>query len=109
MHQRSCRAIKGLTDETFEVLEETENIDTGHNLNSADSMPTIIPGMKLSRSDDQWKTTNAYFVAALPISEIYHRNISMPIAAMNKIVCNYFHDTFGTIDDTSTLKPISIP
>ena len=42
MHQRSCRVITGLMDETFEVLEETKNIDTSQNLDSAhfDAMHT---------------------------------------------------------------------
>ena len=66
-------------------------------------MPIIKPGIKLPRSDDQWKTTNAYFAAALPISEIDNRNISMQIVAMNSTIYNYFHDNFGTIEDISTL------
>ena len=105
MHQRSCRVIKSLTDETFEELEETENIDTGQELASVDfdSMPTIKPGIKLPKSDDQWKTTNAYFAASLPISEIDHSNISVQIAAMNSTIYNYFHDNFGTLEDTITL------
>ena len=36
MQQLSCRVIKGLTDKTLEVSEETENIDTGQNLYSVD-------------------------------------------------------------------------
>ena len=64
---------------------------------------TITPGIKLPRSDDQWKRTNAYFAAALPISEIDHRNISMQIAAKNSTIYNYFRENFGTIEDTSTL------
>ena len=105
MHQRSCRVIIGLTDETFEVLEETENIDTGQTVDSVDfdSMPTIKPGIKLLRSDDQWKTTNAYFSVALPISEIDYRNISMETVAVNTTIYNYFQDNFGAIEDTSTL------
>ena len=76
MHHSSCRVINGLTDETFDMLEETENIDTDQNSDSVDfdSMPTIKQGIKFPRSDDQWKTTNVYFAAALPISEIDHRN-----------------------------------
>ena len=105
MHHRSCRVIKGLTDETFDMLEETENIDTGQNLDTVDFdlMPTITRGIKLPRSDDQWKTTNDYFAAALPISKIDHRNISTQIAAMNSTIYNYFRDNFGIIEDTSTL------
>ena len=55
MHQRSSRDIKSLTDEACDVLEETENIDTDQNLNSVefDSMPTLKPGIKLPKSDDQ--------------------------------------------------------
>ena len=87
------------------MLEDTESIDTGQNLERVDfdSMPTSKPGIKLPKSDDQWKTTNAYFAAALPISEIDHRNISTQIAAMNSTIYSYFHDNFGTIEDTSTL------
>ena len=50
MHERSCRVIKSLTDETFKDLA---SVHFG-------SMPTIKPGIKLPKSDDQWKTTNAY-------------------------------------------------
>ena len=105
MHQRSCRLIKSLTDETLKELEETENINTGQDLASVDfdSMPTMKPSSKLRKSDDQWKTTNAYFVASLPISEIDHKNISMQVAAMNSTIYNYFHDNFGTLEDTITL------
>ena len=75
IHERSCPAIKGLTDEMFNVLEETENIGTDQNLDSVDfeSVSTIKPGIKLPRSDDQWKITSTYFAAALSMSEIDHR------------------------------------
>ena len=55
MHHRSCRVIKGLTDEMFDMVEETENIDTGQILDRVefDSMPTSKPGIKLPRRDDQ--------------------------------------------------------
>ena len=60
MHQRSCRVIKDMSSETFEVLEQSDFTDTGQDLESVDwdSLPNIKPGVKLPKSDDQWKLAN---------------------------------------------------
>ena len=65
MHQRSCRVIKDMSSETFEVLEQSNFTDTGQNLDSADwdLLPNIKPGIKLPKSDDQWKLANDYVTA----------------------------------------------
>ena len=75
MHHRSCRVIKSLKDETFQMLEETEYNDKGQTLDNIDfdSLPAIKTGTKLPKSDDQWKTTSAVFAALLSISEGDHR------------------------------------
>ena len=43
--------------ETFEVLEQSNFTDTGHDLDNVDwdSLPSNKPGIKLPKNDNQWK------------------------------------------------------
>ena len=71
MHQRSCRVIRDLEEETFESLEQNNLNDTGQNDDNIDwdSLPTIKQGITLPKSDEQWKLANKYFAALMPSSK----------------------------------------
>ena len=67
LHQRSCRVIKDIGSETFEILEQSDFTETGQVL-SVDSLLNIKPDIKVPNSDDQWKLANDYFAASMPMS-----------------------------------------
>ena len=104
MHQRSFRIVKSMTSETFEVLEQSNFTDTGQDLESVDwdSLPNIKAGVKLPKSDDQWKLANAYFAASMPISDIDKTNVELIIETMNSAIYSYFRENCGLLDDSSS-------
>ena len=105
MHQRSCRVIKGLSEETFESLdtdeayEDTDQIE--HNIDFT-SAPKIKAGVKLPKSDFDWKLANDFFAASMPIADVNAVNINDIVSSMNSIIYNYFYMNFGSLDDTGT-------
>ena len=104
MHQRSCRVIKGLENETFESLESND-IDTGQTACNAidwDSLPNVKPGIKLPKRDLDWQSANNYFAAAMPISGIVKSKIDDTLNVMNSVIYDYFRDNFGTLEDSNT-------
>ena len=70
MHQRSCRVIKDLFGETFENQSIDDCLPTTESAPIIDDQINIKVGVKLPRSDDQWKSANEYFQLLLPIHDI---------------------------------------
>ena len=105
MHQRSCRVIKGLEQETFDSVDVNETYDdTGqieHQINS-NSLPTIKPGIKLPKSDYDWKLANDFFTASLPVSEVEGSDINTVVSSMNSTIYDYFHENFGALENTDS-------
>ena len=106
MHHRTCRVVKDLTDETFEFVKENltgsynndiYNEDLDNNITN--SIPDVKPGVKLPKSDDQWKDANLFFMVSLPISGLHSLSIDNSIDLMNSTIYNYFHENFGYSDD----------
>ena len=64
MHQRSCRVVQGLGDITVKDTRDTSDNATGfanpQSSNITVSMPIIKPGIKLPKTDFQWKSANDY-------------------------------------------------
>ena len=92
-----------MSSETFEVLEQSDFTDNGQDLESVDwdSLPTIKPGVKLPKSDDQWKLANDYFAASMPISDLDKTDVELTIETMNSNVYTYFRENCGLLDDSS--------
>ena len=103
MHQHSCCVIKDTSSETFDVLEQSNSTDTGHNLNSVDwdSLPNITPDIKVPKSDDQQKLANDYFAAPMPIPDGDKSDMELTIETMNSNVYTYFWENCGLLDDSS--------
>ena len=73
VHQRSCRVTKGLSKETFESLDIDEAYDdTGQIEYNIDftSTPKIKAGVKLPKSDYDWKLANDFIAASMPIEDV---------------------------------------
>ena len=81
MHQCSCRVIKDMSSEMFEVLEQSNFTDTRQDMDSFywDSLPNVKPGIKLPKSNDQWKLANDYFAASMPISDPEKTDVELTI------------------------------
>ena len=92
-----------MSSETFEVLEQSDFVDTVQDLDSVDwdLLPNIKLGAKLSKSDDQWKLTNDYFAASMPISNTDSTDVELTIETMNSNVYSYFLEDFRLLDDSS--------
>ena len=67
-----------------------------------DSLPNLKPGLKLPKSDDQWKLANAYFAASMPISDIDETNVELIIETMNSTMYTYFRKNCRLLDDSSS-------
>ena len=74
-HQRSCRVIMGLNDKlNYALQKDNEKISGDHsestvNVNLAED--TIVkPGIKLPKSESEWKTANSFFQANLPTEDM---------------------------------------
>ena len=102
MHQRSCRVIQGLSDISIEdnrIYSENANGTTNsYSSNISNTMPVIKPGIKLPKTDSQWKTANDYFHSMLPMSLIDPSNIGDSIVKMNNILYDYFKNTYGVVE-----------
>ena len=106
MHQRTCRVVKDLTEETFEFVEE--NLTVSYNNDNYNeymdnsitkSIPDVKPGVKLPKSDDQWNAANLFFMISLPISGLHWSSIDDSINFMNSIIYNHVYDKFGYSED----------
>ena len=106
MHQRTCRVVKDLTDETFDFVEENltgsynnDNYNEDMDSSITNSIPDVKPGVKLPKSDDQWNAANLFFMVSLPISGLHSSSIDDSIDLMNSTIYNYFYDNFGYSED----------
>ena len=81
-------------------------IDTGQNVSTDidwDLLPCIKPGIRLPKSDLDWKLANNYFVAALSTSGISSSDINNTLQTMNSVIYEYFRENFGILKDANTL------
>ena len=102
MHQRTCRVVKDLTEETFEFVEENltgsynnDNYNEDLSNNITNSNPDVKLGVKLPKSDDQWNDANLFFMVSLPISGLHSSSVDDSIDLMNSTIYNYFYENFG--------------
>ena len=98
MHQRSCRVIKGLAGETFEIQVTVEQIVEPDRNEIIEDNVYIKTGVTLPKSLDQWKFANDYFRATLPIAGIKISNLPSIINNMNNGIYNYFAKKFGLVN-----------
>ena len=112
-HERSCAVLKSLMKRSFD--QGSQQLSQP---NAADSSSTpldnnpfspsepislnVKPGLKLSKTAEQWTEANLYF--KLRFSSI----LSSPLSDLNKDVAriqddvyNYFADTWGTLSEAS--------
>ena len=111
-HQRSCRAITGLNNElNYALQEDNEEIfgdqsESTFNVNLAED--TIIKqGIKLPKSEPEWKTANSFFHANLPIEDMNTDGDFNDIATnFGKTVYDYFKNEYGIVreDEVNDFK-----
>ena len=106
MHQRTCRVVKDLTEETFEFVEENptgsynnDNYNKDMDNSITNSIPDVKPGVKLPKSDDQWNAANLLSMVSLPISGLLSSSIDDSIDLLNSTIYNYFYANFGYSED----------
>ena len=103
MHQRSCRVIKDLSGETFENQSIDDRLPTTESAPIIDDQINIKVGVKLPRSDDQWKSANEYFQLLLPIHDIASSDLTTTIIHMHTVIYDYFENNFGTVKSIKLL------
>ena len=111
-HQRSCRVIMGLNDKlNYALQEDNEEIfgdqsESAVNVNLAED--TIIkPGIKLPKSESEWKTANSFFHTNLPIEDMNTDGHFNGIATnFGKTVYDYFKNEYGIVreDEVNDFK-----
>ena len=79
-------------------------------------MPNIKTGVKLPKSNDQWKLANAYFAPSMPISDIDKTNVELITETMNSNTYIYLFpgklwtvSKSGLISSLKTLKMPNVP
>ena len=105
MHQRSCRVIKDFSGETFENQSIDDCLPTTESAPIIDDQINIKVGVKLPRSDDQWKSANEYFQLLLPIHDrpIASSDLTTTIIHMNTVIYDYFQNNFGAVKSIKLL------
>ena len=99
----SCH--KDLDEETFESVhlnqtyDDTRQID--HHIDS-NSIPNIKPSVKLPKIDNEWKLTNDFFAASMPISDVGGSDINTVVSSMNLIIYHYFFVNCGSLDNSDS-------
>ena len=66
-----------------------------------DLLPNIKPGIKLPKSNNQWKVADDYFVGSMRISGIDNTDMELMIETINSNVYTYFQENYGLLDDSS--------
>ena len=102
LHHCSCRVVQCLGDISVDDIHVDSNDNNGVDntvpTNVTNIMPVIKPGIKLPKTDSEWKTANDYFHAMLPMSMIDPKNIGDSILKMKEVLCDYFTNTYGIVD-----------
>ena len=117
MHQRSCRVIQGLQTETLERLED-ELVQTFKNEHESEldifeldqnNLENCIvkQGVKLPRSPQQWLIANEFFKAAFSNPPITAASLDHVIYNMNSVIYQYYKDSYGCVNDSSTSAFVS--
>ena len=103
MHQRSCRSMKDLGAEiqrgNQHVAEgDLSDADNGLIETNLGALPSFKGGVKLPKTEAQWKYANDYFQANLPVFEINSESTNACIVSMNTVIYDYFKSNFGSVD-----------
>jgi len=117
MHQRSCRVIQILQTEALERFED-ELVQTFENeheseldifeLDPNDLENCIVKQcVKLPRSPQQWLIANEFFKAACPNAPITAAFLDHVIYNMNSVIYQYYKDSYGYVNDSSTSAFVS--
>ena len=102
LHQCSCRIITGFDKEELleEVADNLPDTNTGQ-----DTLPEEIidlkPGVRLPKTDDQWKLANQFFHSVLSNFTLRQDSIGEAIIHMNEVIFNYCKDTYGFQENNS--------
>ena len=62
------------------------------------ALPSFKGGVKLPKTEAQWKYANDYFQANLPVFEINSESTNSCIVSMNTVIYDYFKSNFGSVD-----------
>ena len=100
-HQRSCRTIKSLNDDILKDLEEnydeTISLPDEANLERVlNENPSLKPGVKLPKSETDWKTANSFFHLNLPVEAINKDTLNDSAEIFGNMIYDYFAKNFGT-------------
>ena len=103
MRLRHCAALARSSNLRFSFLllhsqlDDTGQPDQEIKLNS---LPNIKPGIRLPKTDLDWKLANDFFVGALPIADINKKPINAVVSEMNSIIYDYFYRNCGPIENS---------
>ena len=101
-HQRSCHFIKGMSSDLIlpHVEENANDYDQISDVveDMLNETPNLKPGVKLRKTDLDWREADLYFRAELPISEVNEHTVNDCIIKMANLVYGYFAENFGTVN-----------
>ena len=101
----------GLDKETFQPVDLYQIYDdTGlieHQID-CNSIPNIKPGVKLPKSDQNWKLAHEFFAASMPISNVGVSDLNTAISSMNSNTYNYFFLNVDSSDNSGSSDSIHL-
>ena len=86
------------------LLYINEYVSTTESAPLIDDQINIKVGVKLPKSEDQWKTANEYFQLLLPIHDIASSDLNTIIIHMHTVIYDYFEQNFGAVKSIKLLE-----
>ena len=106
-HQKSCKVIEGLNSEMVFTNNDPEQIKIINKIMddlSCNESPELKPGIKLSKTDTQWKDADMFFRSELHTEDINVYSLMETAERMNNVIYNYFPETYGTVKNKNDDK-----
>jgi hypothetical protein len=114
-HQRTCRAFRDLlsgprsddnppTTTTDESVADTASTNVSHPAGIRLPPVTLLPGVRLPRTDDEWRMSNSFFHAQFAYLLEDSRPIDPEIDVPNfqKSIYTHFSQEYGSLDNLNS-------
>ena len=103
-HHRSCKKIESFNKEIVNDLNSQDIIEDHVDIDSDVfcETPSLKTGIKLPTNDKQWEMATVYIKANINSGEVSSAdNINNCTENVHEIVCNYFAESHGKVDNVT--------
>ena len=99
-HQRSCKVIEGLNSNMVFTKDDPEQNEIINEIMydlPCNESPELKQGIKLPKTDKQWKEADIFFRNELHTGDIKDYNLMETVERMNNVIYNNFAETYGAV------------